>query len=482
MTRSSSDNTWRSFFGRGRSVFSASAPGRLDVMGGISDYSGSLVLQMPIAERTTARAALRDDGVFRAYSTHPSGASCDAVVELPKRAFCSARGRVSLSAMREALEGDLSWASYILGCAAVLMEQKGASINGCDIWVDSHVPVGKGVSSSAALEVSTMKALAAALRLRLGKTELPLLAQRAENIAAGAPCGIMDQLASYLGQKNALLPILCQPADVGPVVTLPRGVRFVGIDSGVTHAVSGASYGDVRTAAFMGYTIVARRNGASIASLKRVAAGALRGNSKPQADRETLPFGGYLARVTPSEFDTCLRDEIPVAMTGREFLQEFHAIIDTVTTVSKQSRYAVLACTRHPVAENGRVRLFRRLLECLQQTTRRQAIRNQLLEELGELMFQSHASYSACGLGCAATDALVEAVREAGPVHGVYGARVTGGGSGGAVCVLCDGRAGVATAHRIARDHAREMNQELAVFDRSSPGAYFSPVRRVDTR
>lgn len=255
----------------------------------------------------------------------------------------------------------------------------------------------------------------------------------------------------------------------------------MGIDSGVSHAVSGDAYGDVRTAAFMGYTIIARQCGASITSLKRFAAEASRDNAGKLVDRSALPFRGYLARITPSEFDGRYRDDMPHAMTGKEFLSTFGPTIDPATSVRKQSNYAVLACSRHPVAENFRAQLFLQLIARLQEAGRRQTIRQQLLEELGELMFQSHQSYSDCGLDCEATDALVNAVREAGPARGVYGARVTGGGSGGTVCVICDGKLGIATANHIARECSQQHDQQLTVFNGSSAGAFFTPVSQTTT-
>ena len=91
-------------------------------------------------------------------------------------------------------------------------------------------------------------------------------------------------------------------------------------------------------------------------------------------------------------------------------------------------------------------------------------------ELLGELMYQSHASYSACGLGVAGTDRLVELVREAGPAQGLFGARITGGGSGGTVAVLSQRSAGAAVAS-VADRFARETSHRPYIFAGSSPGS-----------
>jgi L-arabinokinase len=96
---------------------------------------------------------------------------------------------------------------------------------------------------------------------------------------------------------------------------------------------------------------------------------------------------------------------------------------------------------------------------------------------LGELMYEAHASYSACGLGAAATDRLVALVRAAGPAAGLYGAKITGGGSGGTVAVLAR-RKSRAAVEAIAARHGEETGRAPVVFAGSSPGAHAFGVRR----
>ncbi len=93
--------------------------------------------------------------------------------------------------------GSRAWIAYPLGCALVLIKEKGIDFRGADFIIESDVPLGKGVSSSAALEVAVMKSLRAAFGLTFEGTELPVLAQRTENLIVGAPCGLMDQLTSF---------------------------------------------------------------------------------------------------------------------------------------------------------------------------------------------------------------------------------------------------------------------------------------------
>jgi len=98
----------------------------------------------------------------------------------------------------------------------LIQKEKGIPFSGADILIHSSVPIGKGVSSSAALEVATLKALGKTFNISFANTELPMLAQRVENLIVGAPCGLMDQLTSYFGEPRKLLPIVCQPDQIKP--------------------------------------------------------------------------------------------------------------------------------------------------------------------------------------------------------------------------------------------------------------------------
>ncbi len=424
----------------------------MDVMGGIADYSGSLVLQMPIREQTTVTLSRREDGLLRIRTTaagepHPE-------VQIPF-AQLLADGKVDFQFARQQLRqiagGD--WAGYVAGCLLALHREMGIAITGADILVDSQVPAGKGVSSSAALEVATMKALAEAFNLHFAGNQLPLLAQRVENLVVGAPCGLMDQLASFFGQRHKLLPILCQPDHLSPPVPVPAGVHFVGIDSGVRHSVGGASYGDVRTAAFMGYSILAQFDGTTPGELRK---------ARETGEREHLLYNGYLANIEPSEFESRYAGLLPEKMIGADFLSRYEVTIDPVTRPLPDRKYDVLACTRHPVYENTRIQYFSLLLQHLPPPGEA-ATRERSLRQLGEWMFQSHGSYSACGLGSPRTDELIWMARK-NTGKGVYGARITGGGSGGTVCFLCAGDQGLEAVRQIHREYEAKYGQPVLFF------------------
>lgn len=442
-----------SFFLADSTLFIASAPGRMDVMGGIADYSGSLVLQMPIREKTTVTLALRNDFLFHIRSNMGKEKSMEFSVDYQQ--LLKYGQEVDYTFANQVLKGTPGgdWAAYVVGCFLVLQREKGIKITGADVLIESDVPVGKGVSSSAALEVATLKALQKAYNLTFLGTELPVLAQKVENRVVGAPCGLMDQLASYFGEPTTLLPILCQPDILQEPISIPTGIRFVGIDSGAEHAVVGASYSDVRTAAFMGYTVIATQVGATPQQLAY---------GRNTNNRASLPYGGYLANVSPSDLEDNYVMKLPYKMSGRYFIDFFPEHVDPFTTVDPEKFYAVLNCTRHPVYENFRVKTFSLLMEHLHTLTHAN-LRDKCLQQMGELMYQSHVSYTACGLGHKKTDQLVQMIRQH-RANGVYGAKITGGGSGGTVCILCDGDKGVETAYKIYQDYKEQYQKDIVFF------------------
>ena len=445
--------TLRQFFGPRRRTVSARAPGRLDVMGGIADYSGSLVLEMPVRQGTVVTAASRKDGAWRVFSREAARAGFQAVVEASTADLADAASARQFFKTRP----KAAWAAYVLGCVPLLLGKKKMPTHGADLYVVSDVPLAKGLSSSASVEVASMAGLGKLFGLRFGRTELPLLCQEVENCVVGAPCGLMDQLTCYLGRENRLLPILCQPDRVAAPAPIPPGIQFIGVDSGVRHWVGGSSYADVRTAAFMGYSLIALKEGAGRRDLKR---------AREKGKATGLPYGGFLANIPPPLFESRYAAILPEKMAGGDFLRTAGHSIDPATEVDRGRSYAVRACARHPVYEHARVSLFRKSLFSL---GRRGTDRAGTLARMGELMVQSHASYGACGLGEPVTDRIVEACRRAGPASGIYGAKITGGGSGGTVCVLTAGEKGPRAVRRIARETLGSPKPFLALG--SSEGA-----------
>ena len=441
-------------FAAGETVVIARAPGRLDVMGGIADYSGSLVLEMPLACATFAIAQRQEPRRLDIASLR-SGRVDRFAIDLGEITTGALATAESLAAWFGERPAD-RWAAYVVGAVHRCLTTGGAGgvAHGLRLLILSEVPEGKGVSSSAALEVATMAATAACLGVAIDGAALAAACQWAENHIARAPCGIMDQMTSSLGRRDRLLRLKCQPATVEGHVTVPDGYRFYGIDSGIRHAVTGADYGTVRTAAFMGYRILA-----DLAGLVVTRDGA---RVRVADDR----WGGYLANVGPNEFSARFMEVLPLRMRGSEFLARYGGITDEVTRVDPERRYPIRQAASHPVFEHDRVARFASLLEGgLDGRDGSDAARR-----MGALMFRSHASYSACGLGSDGTDRLVDLVADADSAAGLFGAKITGGGSGGTVAMFGT-EAARDEVHRIAQVYERETGLAPVVFEGSGPGA-----------
>lgn len=435
------------FFNSSKDLIVTRAPGRLDVMGGIADYSGSLVLQLPIADAAHVALQKRSDqeihlmsvgSELREYNT-----SLSQLVPLDYSTACQL--------FREN-EKD-HWAAYVAGCFLILTREAKVNFDrGANILVLSDVPEGKGVSSSAALEVAVMQAIVSAFEVDLSGVEVALLCQKVENLIAGAPCGIMDQMTASCGENDRLLELLCQPSDLKGTLAVPAELELWGIDSGVRHSIGGSDYGTVRTAAFMGYRMIA-----DMAQLKTTPDTA---TGKVVIDDPR--WNGYLANITPEELTNRYAASLPHSISGEEFLTRYHGINDSVTSVRSEVEYPVLAATRHPIYEHARVSEFRKMLHDWRDLKDGPA--------LGALMFESHQSYSDCGLGSERTDQIVALVREQ-LSAGLYGARITGGGSGGTVAVI--GRRGATAAiQQLTEKFYAQTGHQPLVISGSSPGAH----------
>ncbi|KAJ4763612.1 Galactokinase [Rhynchospora pubera] len=484
-------------------IYVARAPGRLDVMGGIADYSGSLVLQMPIRE--ACHVAVQRNHPSRhklwkhAQARHLNKGHDPIPVlqivsfgsELSNRAptfdmdildLMEGEKPISYEKANKYFSQDPSqkWAAYVAGTILVLMTELGVRFtDSISILVSSAVPEGKGVSSSASVEVATMSAIAAAHGLNIEPRKLALLCQKVENHIVGAPCGVMDQMTSACGEANKLLAMVCQPAEVKELVTIPTHIRFWGLDSGIRHSVGGTDYGSVRVGTYMGRKIIKSQASTMVSESTTNLNNIVQADSfnsdeyeghaiellKSEASLE------YLCNLKPHRYEGVYAKDLPESTTGEEFLKKYGNHNDKVTTVDPKRLYSVKAPTRHPIYENFRVEAFESLLTA--------AKTDEQLSALGELMYQCHYSYSACGLGSDGTDRLVNLVQEMqhrksshDGTSSLFGAKITGGGSGGSVCVI--GRNCIRSNEEILEIQQRykaATGYLPILFEGSSPGA-----------
>jgi L-arabinokinase len=315
------------------------------------------------------------------------------------------------------------------------------------------------VSSSAALEVATLKAASAAWGVCLDGVALATAGQWVENVVAGAACGIMDQAAIVLGVEGHLLPILCQPCQPSPPVTLPAGLRFWGIDSMVSRSTTGVAYETARAAAFIGYKLICQYEGIDVTPAE------VSGIPRWTDSR----WRGYLSNVVPSEFRSRYERWLPESLSGRDFLERVGQHLDPFTRVNPDREYPVRAAVRYATEENLRVQMMYKMLEASRWSGSESSSR-----VIGEILCQSHIAYSECGLGSEACDELVSRALKA----GFFGAKMTGGGAGGVVAIL--GRSGdQRVIHSVAQEYAAGRSAMPHIFEGSSDGVDAFGVRTL---
>jgi galactokinase len=220
------------------------APGRVNIMGEHTDYNGGLVLPFAIDQEAVAAVAVRDDDVI----------TCASLDVEPAARF----------RLRELRPGAVTgWAAYVLGVVWALRDT-GVDVPGLDIVVASDVPIGAGLSSSAALETAVALAVAhltgshhsgshhSGADADADRTQLAIAARRAETDMVGAPVGIMDQMVALHGRAGCALLLDCRSLDVRavPLTHLQEtaGLRLLVIDTRVAHAHAAGGYAERRRA------------------------------------------------------------------------------------------------------------------------------------------------------------------------------------------------------------------------------------------
>lgn len=324
------------------------SPGRVNLIGEHTDYNGGLVFPAAISMRSLIVLRPREDDVIRLSAT-----DLEVVVEADIHKLNDYR--------------DLKWGNYQLGVAYEL-QQDGYDLQGCDMLYDDTVPLGGGLSSSAAIQVATALALStmadekAGLNREADMVYLAKVSQRSEHNYVGVKCGIMDQFASAMGKANKAIYLNCKTLDYKLVPVEMDGYKIVLMNTNKKRSLADSKYNERRSECEEG-----------LAQLQTV-----------------LPQAECLGDITMAEFE------------------EHKATI---------SNPIVRKRVEHVIAEDDRVL---RSVEALQ---------NNDLEEFGKLLIASHNSlrdlYEVTGVEL---DTLAE---EAIKVEGCIGARMTGAGFGG---------------------------------------------------
>lgn len=331
------------------------SPGRVNMIGEHTDYNGGFVFPAALTMKNTIAVRKRDDNIIRLKAT-----SLDVMVEADINKLDSYR--------------DLEWGNYQLG-VAYMMQQAGYDIVGCDMLYDGTVPYGSGLSSSAAIEVSTALCFAKfsneknGINREIDMIEMAKIGQKAENQYCGVNCGIMDQFASAMGKKDHAIFLKCDNLtfDYAPLVL--DGKKIILSNTKKKHALGDSKYNERRSECEKGFEIL----------------------------HSAMPEKNCLGEISVKEFEA-----------------NKHLIKDEV----------ILKRIKHVIYEDERVLESVEALKCGD------------IAKFGQLMNQSHDSlqydYEVTG------DELDIMVEEARKIKGVVGSRMTGGGFGGCTVSIVD--------------------------------------------
>ncbi len=342
------------------------APGRVNLIGEHTDYNDGFVLPIAVDRVAVFAGRARNDSIVRLGSMHFQEEATFSLERLPE----------SFETTRDGLPG---WARYVLGVVNELLKA-GNALSGFDAIVGGDVPLGGGMSSSAALEVATVQACVlfsqGALSIgfenaTLTPIEVAQLCQRAEHSASGARTGILDQAASCLGRPGKAVLLDCRSMEYRYYPFDAPGLSLMVIDTGVRRELASSAYNERR-----------RQCEEAAQKLREII-------TRSEPDNQAAQSIRALRDITPEQF----------ARYGPQLPD----------ILRKRAGYVI--------AED------RRVLETID------LLQKDAFEEIGELLWQAHAGLrDDYEVSCMELDTLIEIARR---VDGVLGARMLGGGFGG---------------------------------------------------
>ncbi|MBX2933692.1 MAG: galactokinase [Ferruginibacter sp.] len=215
------------------------SPGRINILGEHTDYNEGFVLPAAIDKNIYVAISKRTDNEVHLFA-------CDF-----NEYFITGIGQIK--------PADKQWPNYILGVVYQL-QKNGHSIGGFNLVIDGDIPIGAGLSSSAAVECATLFALNTVFNLGLNKLQMAPLAQKAEHVYAGVNCGIMDQFASLFGKKEHAIKLDCRNLHYEYIPANMGDYKIILLNTNVKHNLASSEYNTRRKQCEEGVTIISQNN------------------------------------------------------------------------------------------------------------------------------------------------------------------------------------------------------------------------------
>ena len=349
------------------------SPGRINIIGEHTDYNGGLVMPAAINKAVYVAISKREDNEIHLFSESYQEKHIGDIKNLKK--------------------SEKSWANYILGVVDGFLKRD-FTLAGFNLYIYGNVPLGAGLSSSAAIECATAFALAQLNQLSVPNMDLALIAQKAEHEFAGVNCGIMDQFASVFGKEDYAMMLDCRSLEHEYIPLKLDGYKLVLLNTNVKHSLSDSAYNDRRAQCEQGVAWI----------------------------KVHYPSVAFLRDVTEEMLLTYVKPKSTETYTKCSFV----------------------------VAEIERVKKAAT------------ALKEGNLQELGQLMFETHEGLSkAYEVSCKELDFLVDQVKN---VPDVLGARMMGGGFGGCTINIVKDEAIDELIEKVSKLYQKQFDLSLSAY------------------
>ncbi len=453
-----------------------SAPGRLDVIGGLSCEAGGVVGQMALPRRAAVGVQARTDGQlifigtgFRAGGIKAGEPATESIVRFPADDLFPLSGRPLPEPHH--LMGRIGpegwWTLPYVGLFYLLSREgiyqtaatgpaDSPAPRGAAVVVDSEIAIFAGQGSSTAVTAALLQAVVRLFGFNLSTVEKAVLIHRAESLFGPSGGHVVDALTVLCaadGPPAHLLRYSAQPHNLIGQIPLPADVRVFALNTGKPAMRSSETARSLRLAGDMGLRIME--------TVYR------------DLGRESSPLNGYLGNMSPELYRRYFRSLLPRRLRGRDFLRSYGELPQEGGPVAPGELYRVRAAVDHLISEREHAENFLQVMEDLAELPEAgrsvERLENQqrrrTLQRAGRLLLASQHSYRLrLGLSCPQADWLLSRLIEAGPAAGVFGARITASGGGGTVAAMLDNSNRATDALlQIVSDYPREMGLPLEI-------------------
>ena len=381
-----------------------SAPGVFDFLGGIASQSGCLALQSQTQSKTTVLATEGSDSSLCVTSAELG--RFETPIDSFKDLIRKGASHQQFADWLEECESP-GWSRNALACLALFSTRfQWLPESGLSLAINTDIGANQGIGRAISFQVATLRALEKLTKHYFADQGLALLAQEASEKILGKVCSSFIPAASAYGRPGCLSPLHEGEIKPNPPIELPKGVTIVGTPC--------------------------RLDNSEMASKRNIALSAI-GIGKVLAQNAANKDVDRITSLSLSKYIQSIEETLPISIDGKSFLERFTSRETSSIDIKDDTQYPVQQAFGYAVAENYRSGLASHILTNLAHNSKRQAV-----TLLGELMLQSHASYSRLGLSDSRVDELIGKIRDQGSDQGLFGGRVTGTARSSVIVFLID--------------------------------------------